>query len=173
MPVVHVCPWAEVPRVAKRVRPSHLVSLLDPGDWPETPPEVAPDRHHRVGVHDYAEPQDGAVVPEERHIRELIGFLNGWDPAAPILIHCFAGISRSTATALITLALHNPGREAEAARAIRAQSAIAQPNRRIVAIADRLLGLDGRLNQALAAMGPGRPSYVNQPFEVPLTLRAD
>ncbi|MDD3445113.1 MAG: protein-tyrosine phosphatase family protein [Zavarzinia sp.] len=170
MPVVHVCPWAEVPVVAKRVRPSHLVSLLDPGDWPETPPEVDPDRHHRVGVHDYAEPQDGVIAPAEEHVRALIDFLRGWDTSAPILIHCFAGVSRSTASALITLALHNPGREVEAAEAIRLQSPAASPNRRILRIADGLLGLDGRLMAALAAMGPARPVYVNKPFEVPLDL---
>lgn len=170
MPVVHVCPWADLPMVARRVRPSHLVSLLDPDDWPETPPEVAPERHHRVGVHDYAEAQAGMVVPEVEHVRALIDFLRGWDARAPILIHCFAGISRSSASALITLALHNPGREREAAEAIRLQSPAASPNRRIIAIADGLLALDGRLTGAVAAMTPSRPAYQNRPFEVPLDL---
>jgi len=173
MTVVHVCPLAELTRVARRVRPSHVVTLLDPGDWPETPEGIAPERHHRVGVHDYAEPVDGMTIPEEAHIRGLIDFLRGWDASAPILIHCWAGISRSSASALITLALHNPGRELEAAQAIRAQSPVASPNRRIVAIADRLLGLDGRLTAAAAAMGPSRLAYVNEPFEVPLNLWAD
>ncbi len=170
MPVVHVCPWSELPAVARRVRPSRVVSLLDPGDWPETPEGLAPEAHHRVGVHDFAEPGDGLTIPEEEHVRELIGFLRGWDPATPILIHCWAGISRSTATALITLALHNPGREVEAAKAIRLQSPIASPNRRIVAIADRLMGLDGRLVEGLAAMGPAQRSWINTPFSVPLDL---
>lgn len=173
MSVVHVCPLAELQRVARRVRPSHVVTLLDPGDWPETPEGVAPERHHRVGVHDYAEPVEGMTIPEEEHVARLIDFLRGWDGGAPILIHCWAGISRSSASALVTLALHNPGREHEAAQAIRFASAIAAPNRRIVAIADRLLGLDGRLSAAAAAMAPPRLAYVNEPFEVPLNLWGD
>lgn len=170
MPVVHVCPWSEVRTVAGRVRPSHVVSLLDPEEWPETPDGVPAERHHRVGVYDYAERMPGLVVPEEEHVRGLIDFLRGWDARTPILIHCWAGISRSTASALIALSLHNPGREHQAARAIRLQSPIASPNRRIIQIADGLLGLQGRLIEAVAQMGPSSSSWVNQPFEVPVDL---
>lgn len=171
MPIIYVCPWRELERLARLHRPSHVVSLLDPQDWPETPEGVAPERHHRVGVYDYAERLPGMVVPEQEHVAGLIAFLAGWDGTTPLLVHCWAGISRSSATALVALALRHPGREADAARLLRARSAIAAPNRRIIALADRHLQLDGRLVEAVAAIGPGRSAWINEPFSLALDLR--
>lgn len=63
-----------------------------------------------------------------------------------ILIHCEAGISRSTAAAFIMYACWlGPGQEHEAMTRVLAQRPIAIPNPRMVAIADRLLGREGRL----------------------------
>jgi len=63
-----------------------------------------------------------------------------------ILIHCEAGISRSTAAALIMYACWlGPGRESEAMRRVLQQRPIAVPNPRMVGIADRLLARQGRL----------------------------
>jgi len=63
-----------------------------------------------------------------------------------ILIHCEAGISRSSAAALIMYACWlGPGREWEAMTRVLAQRPIAIPNRRMVDIADRLLNREGRL----------------------------
>ena len=81
-------------------------------------------------------------------------FLRRWKPeAGPVLIHCYAGVSRSMATALIGLVLKAPVREAEAALALRAAAPHAQPNRRMVAIADEILGCGGRLVAARETMG--------------------
>ena len=66
-----------------------------------------------------------------------------------LLIHCEAGISRSTATALIIYAYWlGHGREDEAMERVIAQRPFSSPNRRMVALADKLLALDGRLLQA-------------------------
>ena len=66
-----------------------------------------------------------------------------------LLIHCEAGISRSTATALIMYACWlGRGREDEAMQRVIAQRPFSSPNRRMVALADKLLALDGRLLQA-------------------------
>ena len=68
-----------------------------------------------------------------------------------VLIHCEAGVSRSTAAALILYACWlGPGREGEAMRRVLSQRPIAIPNRRMVELADHLLKLSGRL---LAALG--------------------
>jgi predicted protein tyrosine phosphatase len=67
-----------------------------------------------------------------------------------ILIHCEAGISRSTAAALVMYAYWlGPGSEHEAMMRVLAQRPIAVPNRRMVEIADRLLDRKGRLVAAL------------------------
>ena len=75
------------------------------------------------------------------------------------MVHCFAGISRSTAGAFVTACALNPKRdESEIARAIRQASPTAQPNARIVSIADRLLKRDGRMINAVEAIGPAQPA---------------
>ena len=88
-----------------------------------------------------------------------------------MIVHCYAGVSRSTAAALTILCQYNPGREMEATQALRRAAPHAKPNRRIIAIADQLLRSENRLVEAVDAMGQG--SYAGGPtplVELPLTL---
>jgi predicted protein tyrosine phosphatase len=151
-----VCGLSEVERLIAERRPSHLVTLLDPASMIETPAGLAAQRHLRVGVNDIAEPMEGLVLPGERVVTDLIAFARDWDEAAPMLIHCWAGISRSTAAAF-TIACERsaPGKEAAIARALREAAPHAYPNRRIVALADDLLGRRGRMVDAVEAIGLG------------------
>jgi predicted protein tyrosine phosphatase len=89
-------------------------------------------------------------------VTDLIAFARDWDESAPMLIHCWAGISRSTAAAF-TIACERsaPGKEAAIARALREAAPHAYPNRRIVALADDLLGRRGRMVDAVEAIGLG------------------
>jgi predicted protein tyrosine phosphatase len=169
--MIYVCPLSEVEANVARLAPSHLVSLLDPQTMIETPRAMIGRRHLKVGVNDIAQPQQGYIAPEEGHVRELVHFLGEWDEAAPLLIHCWAGISRSTASAFIALCQRNEGFEHEAAQLIRARAAHAQPNKRIVALADKLMGRNGRMVAAVAAMGPAE--FVPEGFTFMLPHRLD
>ena len=156
--MIYVCNIEEMPRQAALLAPKHLISIVAPEEQPPTPPNVPAERHLRVEVHDIVAPRPERVLPERPHIAPLIDFLQAREaaePHEPLLIHCIAGISRSTATALITLCLRAKGREREAAVRLRRAAPHAQPNPRIVALADELLERRGRLSAALAAMGPG------------------
>ena len=117
--MIYICSLAEMPAHVRSLRPSHLVSLLSAAEQPPTPDGFAPERHHRVAINDISEPMDGYVLPGDEHIARLIGFLETWDAGAPLLVHCFAGISRSTAAALIALTFRHDGREEEAALRLR------------------------------------------------------
>jgi predicted protein tyrosine phosphatase len=99
----------------------------------------------------------------------VLNFVRGWDRSAPMVVHCYAGISRSTASAFAAACALNPHRdEIEIARKIRAASAIASPNRLMVSLADKVLGREGRMLRALDEIGPGAMSVENQPFRVDL-----
>jgi predicted protein tyrosine phosphatase len=88
-----------------------------------------------------------------------------------MLIHCWAGISRSTASAFtIACMLNEPGRETDIARLLRARAAHAQPNRRLVALADDILARDGRMVDALDAMGPAKVVFEGVLFALPLEV---
>ena len=155
MSLIYVCNLIEMPGHAEALGVSHLVSLVAPNEQPPTPAPVAGDRHHRVEIHDISEPLDGHILPAVEHVSGLIDFVRAWPhDEAPILIHCVAGISRSMAAALITLAIKAPARELDAARHLRSAAPHAYPNRRMIAVADQVLGCDGRLIEAREAMGP-------------------
>lgn len=150
-----VCPLSRVPEVAREHRPSHVISLLDPGTHFPALPALG-ERHLRIGVHDIELEEHGFDAVCDKRIRTLLDFVQKWEREDPILIHCYAGISRSTASAYITACAHNPGiDEEEIALALRSASSSASPNRRFIAFADAELGRNGRMTKAIETIGRG------------------
>ncbi len=167
-----VCPLSRVKAVAAARRPSRVVSLLDPHTPFPRDHGVDDESHLKMHIHDIAEHEEGAVLPNATHMRQILAFVSSWERDAPILIHCWAGISRSSATAFITACVHNPGvDEEEIAWVLRRASATASPNPLLVALADAELGRGGRLIRAATAIGKGFPRWpaIEQatPFELP------
>ena len=144
---------------------THVLSILDP-DWLEPPAFQAFAPHARVTLyfHDAIEPGPGIVVPEIGDVESVLAFgrdLGG--DLGHLLIHCHAGISRSTAAMAMILAQAFPHESedsiVEKLEAIRPQ---AWPNSRMIGFADALLGCNGRLTSAVIklyarrlAMRPG------------------
>jgi predicted protein tyrosine phosphatase len=150
---------------------THILSLLGIEGAPDTPLGIDPARHLHIEVDDYPASFAGDIVPTMEHVTELLDFATAWDRQGPMLVHCYAGVSRSTAAALIVLCQYNPGREMEAALALRWAAPHAKPNLRMIAIADQLLKCDGNLIDAVEAMGPGSYAGGQTPLvELPLSL---
>ena len=170
-PVIVICPWRSVPDCVARHGATHVVSLLGVEGRPRTPPGIARERHLDIDIDDISTAIDGYVLPESGHVERLIGFARDWAMAGPLVVHCYAGVSRSTAAALAVLCLCNEGREYEAARLLRQRAPHARPNRRLVHLADRAMGLDGRLIDAVEAIGEGNPyDGVPRTVELPVQL---
>ncbi len=142
-----------MPGHAEALRPDRVITLLQAEWQPPTPPGVAPEHHCRVVINDITEPSEDQILPTREHVEALIAFLEA-SRQASLLVHCYAGVSRSTAAALIAMVLDAPGREREATRALRSAAPYAQPNRLIIRLADEILERRGGLVAALAAMGP-------------------
>ncbi len=169
MPVIHVCPKSQVAALSERIRPSHVITLLDPADEMPTPNGVAGHRHLKLGLHDTVHTAPGKVPPDEVHVRELLLFAEAWNRTQPMLVHCWAGISRSTASAYaIACMMSGPGHESQIAQRLRSLAPHAQPNVRIIALADAVLQRDGRMVEAIDAIGPGRIVFEGTPFALPL-----
>jgi len=123
----------------------------------QRPESVLEANHLKVAMDDITEPMEGYFAPSEAHVAQVLNFVRGWDRGAPLVIHCYAGVSRSTASAFAAACMLNPHRDEMAiARQIRAASPIASPNRLIVGLADKALGRDGRMLRALDDIGPGQ-----------------
>ena len=97
---------------------------------------------------DTLDEETGPTEVDVRNIMEIAQNLRA--STGKVLIHCEAGISRSSAAALILYACWlGPGREREAMRRVLTQRPMAIPNRRMVELADRLMKRDGRLLEAV------------------------
>jgi predicted protein tyrosine phosphatase len=155
---IHVCPLSKVPEIFERHKPSRVVSLLDPGSpFPEFGPAYL-DKHLRLEFHDIHWPLLTHVPPGPAHVDRLLNFVNRWNPQESLLIHCRAGIGRSTATAFITACVHNPQiDEREIAAALRRTSPFARPNEVFVRIADEAMGRRGRMLTAIKESGRNLP----------------
>jgi len=167
--MIHVCSLARLYATVDKTGAKHIVTLLRLTDRVERPGHIHPDNHLVLAVDDIAEPMDGYTLPGTEHVQRLIDFAGRWDRAAPMVVHCYAGISRSTAGAFVAACALNPDRdELEIAQAIRRASRTAQPNSRIVSIADRLLKRDGRMVHAIDTIGPAHFAEEGVPFKLDL-----
>jgi predicted protein tyrosine phosphatase len=170
---IYVAPLSLVQTTIADACVSHLVTLINDETVIDTPASIGPERHLRLAMNDICEPQPGLVLPCESHVSNLIRFTLGWDRKAPLLIHCWAGISRSTAAAFITLCALNPGAsELEVARTLRRASPTAYPNRLLVALADEALSRNGRMMTAVEDIGRGRVAEEAEVFALPSLLAA-
>lgn len=166
-----VCPLSRAPDLARDKKPSHVVSLLDPGTPFPALAGYGHDRHFCLEIHDIEADMEGLDALCDRRMSMILDFVGGWDRDAPMLIHCYAGISRSTATAYIAACAHNPGvDEEEIALKLREASPTASPNRRFVALADAALSRSGRMSRAIEKIGRGA-SWLDigeaEPFMIP------
>jgi predicted protein tyrosine phosphatase len=167
--MIHVCSLAALPDTVKSTGASHVLTVMANVDQVQRPESVLPANHLKVQMDDITEDLDGFVAPSEAHIEKVLNFVRNWDRNAPLVVHCYAGISRSTASAFAAVCLLNPHRdELSIARLIRAASPIAQPNRLIVSLADKALGREGRMLRALDQMGPGSMIAEGRPFRLDL-----
>ena len=167
--MIHVCSLARLHETVAGIGARHVVSLLDDAFTIERPRSVAPENHLRLRVHDISAPLDGYVLPDEEHVADLLAFVRSWDRRAPLVVHCFAGISRSTASAFASACALAPHRdEASIAQALRSASPTATPNIRIVSLADRLLSRDGRMIAAIETIGRGTMAAEGVPFRLEL-----
>ena len=167
--MLHVCSLAALPETVRATGASHILTVMANVDKVQRPASVLEANHLKVSMDDITEQMDGFVAPSDQHIEQVLNFVRGWDRSAPLVVHCYAGISRSTASAFAAACLVNPHRdESSIARQIRAASPIASPNRLIVSLADKALGREGRMLRALDEMGPGSMMVEGRPFRIDL-----
>jgi len=167
--MIHVCSLARLHDTVRETGARHVVTLIKDVSLVHRPASITPENHLLLDMDDINEHIDGYVVPAEAHVGDLLRFVRAWPREAPLVVHCYAGISRSTAGAFVTACALNPQRdEMIIARALRNASPTAMPNMRIVSLADRMLGRNGRMILAIQSIGPGMAAYASEPFRLDL-----
>ena len=178
-PEPHVFGLREIARILYRWRWLILVVILAAVTLaavitlltPEGPhPSCGDARHLVLRFNDITMATDGLIAPCAETLRQILDFGAAWSaatPRAPILVHCFAGISRSTAGAyILACAFAGPGRESALAANLRQASPTATPNSLMIALADEMLGRAGRMTAAIAAINRGAFASEGLPFDL-------
>jgi len=167
--MIHVCSLARLHETVEDTGARHVVSLIGDEAHVERPTAIVAENHLWLRLHDISSPLDGYIMPEEEHVADLLNFIRRWDRRAPLVVHCYMGISRSTACAFVSVCALNPHRDEDSiAQALRGASPTATPNIRIVSLADRLLGRDGRMIAAIEMIGRGVMAAEGIPFRLEL-----
>ena len=150
---VHVCSREEAAAIlcspAEREDVCFVVSI---GEIDDLPPAGFGSVREKIRLH-FADSLDEETGPREADVERLIAAARALDRrSGRVIVHCQAGISRSSAAAVILhTVLLGPESEEEAMARVMENRPIARPNRRMIEIADRLLGRGGRLIAAVQA----------------------
>ena len=167
--MLHVCSLSKLPETVTQTGAKSLVTLINAEMTVPTPDGIDPEHHLFLAFNDIVDPVAGLTPASEQHVVELLEFIRSWDQKAPLVIHCWAGISRSTAGAYAAACALNPDLdEYRLAAILRERSPSATPNARIVAMADKLLGRDGRMIDAIRGIGRGANAFEGTPFIMPI-----
>ncbi|MBE1206790.1 tyrosine phosphatase family protein [Aminobacter carboxidus] len=163
--MIYVSPLSRIEETVVSVGAERLISLLSVGTEMTRPVAIHAENHLLMNMHDISTAQDGMMLPGEAHVRQLLDFARAWHRSRPLAINCWAGVSRSTATAYIIAAALDPSRdETELALLLRRLSPTATPNSRLITVADQILGRNGRMVTAIAAIGRGADCFEGVPF---------
>ena len=166
--MIHVTSLSALDSVTARLQNYDLLTLLSPGH-PETDwSAFACVRHVRLAFHDIVEPMPGLTLPDRGTMQAVLDFGRNAEPQRPLLIHCWAGISRSSAAAFVIACDRNPGFERAIANELRGRAPFVTPNRLMVRLADELLARDGRMIEAIEKIGRGAEAREGEPYELPL-----
>ncbi|WP_037080883.1 tyrosine phosphatase family protein [Neorhizobium vignae] len=172
MTAIVVCPLGSIAETAVRHKAREMVSLIAEGQDFHRPGVIAADRHLKLPMNDIGFAGTGGLIaPSEAHVESLIAFVRDWDQSAPIIIHCWMGVSRSPAAAVIAaLSLHPEEDDFALAARLRSVAPHATPNTRLIEFGDRLLGRNGRLIAAIKGIGRGAETDGRASFILPLKI---
>jgi predicted protein tyrosine phosphatase len=154
--LVVVGPGAAVARLLASEPVDHVLALISPDA--DAPPVDAPRTLLRFN--DIAEERPGLVAPSPETIAAILALGETLRSDGVLLIHCHAGVSRSTAAAYILACAMRPvGAERALGQFLRAACPQATPNPLMVALADHALGRDGAMSRAISAIGRGVDAF--------------
>lgn len=156
MSTIVICRLDQIAQAAVHHGAREMISLMAEGHTFHRPGVIAASRHLNLALNDIVQTSPGLTAPGEAHVERIIRFAREWDQSAPLLVHCWMGISRSPAAALIAaLAVAPDQDDRELALRLRKTSPFVTPNIRLIKIGDTLLGREGRLYRAVEAIGRG------------------
>lgn len=156
-PFISVVPKRQAVREIARISATKVLSIVDPD---ETPPKFnVPSVQFKFNdIGDDDRDERHGILPGSQHVVAIIKFARALDITDRVVIHCHAGVSRSPAAALIVLVARgvDPDRAFQALDSI-VPGRLYEPNFRMIALADQVLGLAGQLSSHTRMAPPPIP----------------
>jgi predicted protein tyrosine phosphatase len=167
--MIHITSLGSLRGVATELGTFDLLTLLSPDYSGRSHLGFNSVRHLQLRFHDIVTATPGLVAPDVAMVQTILDFGRDVAPGHPLLIHCWAAISRSSAAAYMIACARNPGYEREIADELRRRAPLVTPNRLMVALADAALARDGRMTDAITAIGRGAEAFEGTPYRLPMT----
>ena len=156
--MIIVCSLKDLETVCESIKPSHVISVIDPGYAPETPAGV--NHHLKLGFDDIVEVSANNQIfrlntddipqlpPNNNHTESIIEFSNSWNNQYPIVIHCWCGVSRSMAAASYLMCKEDASDIDRNIRYIRSIAPHANPNKVLIKLFEESLKLNNKISTA-------------------------
>lgn len=156
--MIIVCSLEDFDSVCESVKPSHAISVIDPGFAPQTPKCVK--NHLKLGFDDIVNINPDNQIfrlnsdstpqlpPNKKHTDEIINFVNSWNEISPIVVHCWCGVSRSMATAAYIMCKADSSDIDTNIKYIRSIAPHANPNKILINLFEKSLNLDKKISLA-------------------------
>lgn len=157
--MIIVCSLKDLDTVCESAKPSHVISVIDPGYAPETPKGVK--NHLKLGFDDITEVSPNNNIfrlntnsipqlpPNSSHINSIIEFSKSWNKVDPLIIHCWCGVSRSMATATYFMCKENTSNIENNIKYIRSIAPHANPNKVMINLFENNLKVSNKITMAL------------------------
>jgi len=150
-----ICGYEELQHVIARWQPTHVLSVLNGM-------ETLPGNHLFIEVSDIPRPMEGHIHPARAHLEKVFEFTAKLTADDRLLVHCYAGMSRSTAIAIGVLIQH--GMDSETAfDHVAAIRPILMPNEMFIQLIDEYFALSGDLVKIVADFRDSEMQRVNPP----------
>lgn len=123
----------------------YIISLTDPSQRMKS----FGDNHIHVKFPDTTHPTDLEYMKMYSGVLQVINWVkrNKLTPEHKILVHCHAGISRSSAMAWTLKVMFGETDYREAFNSLKENRTYIWPNTQVIAFADEILGLEGKFSQ--------------------------
>ena len=166
---LYVCSLSAIHDVAAQTGASHMLTVISGGTPVDRPASIKAENHLYLEFNDITAPAQGLIPPSPAHVEEILSFGREWDQQRPMIVHCWAGVSRSTAAGYILSHALTPDSDPHAlALLLRSKAPWATPNARMVGFADQILRARGAMKEAIADIGRGAMAYEGKPFSLPV-----
>ena len=158
--MIVVCSLSDFSYICESIKPSHAISVIDPGFEPQTPKGLP--NHLKLGFDDivslidegplYRVPGKNSHIEQtlfsEKDATSIADFVNTWNMNSPIVIHCWCGVSRSMATATYLMCSFDKSNIDRNIRYIRSIAPHAQPNKLMLSFFEKILETNRKISSA-------------------------